>query len=150
MVSPVVLSPRCRRLRVWCDNCRPVAYTAPVTTVSWFLQCFSQCEVAVYRCQGAGALRIEEATELAAFSSTSSSSPGIPSRVSRKPTSHEGWVGAWHAKKCSEAARRGVAWRCGMSDGRAHREGQEKQRRRHAQHCAMSSPSGRSRRARHA
>ena len=47
MVSPAVLSPRCRRLWVWCDNCRPIAYTAPVTMVSQFLRCFSQCEVAV-------------------------------------------------------------------------------------------------------
>ena len=147
MVSPAVLSPRCRWLRVQCDNCRPVAYTTPMAMVSQFLQCLSQCEVVVYRCQGAGAPRIEEAAELAAFSSTSSSSPGIPSHVSRKPTSHKGWAGALHAKKCSQAIHWGVAWGCGMSDGRAHCEGQEKQRRQHAQHCAMSSPSGRRRQA---
>ena len=57
MVSPVVLSPQCRWLQVQCDKCPPIAYTTPVATVSWFLQCFSWCEVVarmgkVCRCLG--------------------------------------------------------------------------------------------------
>ena len=37
MASPMVLSSWCRRLWVQCDNCQPIAYTTPVTTVSWLL-----------------------------------------------------------------------------------------------------------------